>query len=180
MSSYISSNENRFYAGLETKYGTVANVASANRFPAVKLTAKQTPDHAQRRDKTGSRTYIGATGMPRKKTDFEIKTYMTGWDGGSTQPAYSPLFQAALGGAPLMASGGTINSVSGAQLHYNTAHGLAVGQAVRFGGEIRFVSAIADAQTIVVNAPFTVAPAKGRLCCIPKRLKRAIGLRRNS
>jgi hypothetical protein len=161
MACYISSNENRFYAGLETKYGTVANVAAANRFPAVSLTARQTPDRAQRRDKTGSRTYIGAAGIPRKKTDYEIKTYMTGWDGGTSPPPYGPLFQAALGSAPIIGQGGTVSSANGTHLQYSAAHGLAIGQAVRFGGELRFVSAIADAQSIILNAPFTLPPAGG-------------------
>lgn len=160
MPCYISSNENRFYAALESTYGTVANVAAANRFSAVSLTARQTPDRAQRRDKTGSRTYLGAAGIPRKKTDFEVKTYMTGWDGGSTPPAYGPLFQAALGSAPMISHGGAIvTAATGTHVHFTSAHGFAVGQAVRFGGEIRFVSAIADAQSIIINAPFAVLPS---------------------
>ena len=162
MPCYISSNENRFYAGLESQYGTVASISTANRFPAVSLTAKQTPDRAQRRDKTGSRTYMGAVGTPRKKTDFELKTYMTGWEGGSTPPAYGPFFQGAMGATPLRSAGGAIDSVqNGTHLHFSAVHGLAVGQAVRFGGEIRFVLAIADPQSIVVNAPFTVPPTSG-------------------
>jgi hypothetical protein len=38
---------------------------------------------------------------------------------------------------------------------------LAAGQAVSSGGEIRFVAAIVDAQTVQLNAPFTVAPGAG-------------------
>ena len=52
-------------------------------------------------------------------------------------------------------------SASGTHLRYSAAHGLAIGQAVRFGGELRFVSAIADAQSIILNAPFTLPPANG-------------------
>ena len=162
MSCYISSNENRFYAGLESKYGAVASVSAANRFSAVSLTARQKPDIAPRRDKTGSRTYMGAAGIPRKKTDFELKTYMSGWDGGSSGPAHGPLFHGALGAAPLTASGGTIDVISNhTHLHFTAAHGLAIGQAVRFGSDIRFVTAIADPQSIVVNAEFTVPPTSG-------------------
>lgn len=35
------------------------------------------------------------------------------------------------------------------------------GQAVASGGEIRFVSAVIDASTVLVNAPFSVAPTPG-------------------
>jgi hypothetical protein len=38
---------------------------------------------------------------------------------------------------------------------------LAAGQAVCSGGEIRFVAAIVDAQTVQLNAPFLVLPAAG-------------------
>ena len=87
---------------------------------------------------------------------------MTGWNGGSTPPPYGPLFQGALGAAPWISNGGTIDSVlNGNHLHFTAVHGLAVGQAVRFGGEIRFVSAIADPQSIVMNAPFTIPPTSG-------------------
>ena len=55
MASYISSNANRFYAGLEQVYGQVPAVTSLNRFPAVKLTAKNQMEKADRKDKTGSR-----------------------------------------------------------------------------------------------------------------------------
>jgi hypothetical protein len=41
MASYISSNANRFYAGLESAYGQTPAITAQNRFPAVKLTAKK-------------------------------------------------------------------------------------------------------------------------------------------
>lgn len=41
MSSYISSNANRFYVALESAYGQAAPVTAANRFPAVRLSVKQ-------------------------------------------------------------------------------------------------------------------------------------------
>ena len=54
MSSYISSNANRFYAALESSYGQVGTISAANRIPAVKLGITQQLETAQRRDKTGS------------------------------------------------------------------------------------------------------------------------------
>ena len=59
MSSYISSNANRFYAALESSYGQVGTISATNRIPAVKLGITQQLETAQRRDKTGSRTFAG-------------------------------------------------------------------------------------------------------------------------
>ena len=41
MACYISSNNNRFYAAVETVYGTVPAITASNRFPGVKLALKQ-------------------------------------------------------------------------------------------------------------------------------------------
>ena len=38
MSSYISSNANRFYTAIESAYGQVGAIEAKNRIPAVKLT----------------------------------------------------------------------------------------------------------------------------------------------
>jgi hypothetical protein len=64
MSSYISSNANRFYTALESEYGQVGAIAAANRIPAVKLTVQQQLTGGTRKDKTGSRTFDG-----RQKAD---------------------------------------------------------------------------------------------------------------
>ena len=59
MSCYISSNNNRFYVALESTYGQVPAITGQNRIPRVKLAAKQVPEQTSRRDKTGSRTFVG-------------------------------------------------------------------------------------------------------------------------
>src|SRR4051812_2648967 len=100
MPSYISSNENRLYAAVEAQYGQVAEAATGNRFPAVRLAAKQQLEKAERKDKTGGRTFPGVPSGLRKLTSFELQTYMTGWTTPGQEPGYGPLFQAALGGAP--------------------------------------------------------------------------------
>ena len=41
MSSYISSNANRFYTVLENNYGQVGSITSGNRISALKLTVQQ-------------------------------------------------------------------------------------------------------------------------------------------
>jgi hypothetical protein len=162
MSTYISSNANRFYTALEASYGQVGAIASGNRIPALKLTVQQKLEAAQRKDKTGSRTFPGQSPGGRRRTNFDMHTYMTSWQKTVGNPGYGPLFQAALGGAPLQFAGGTAaSSTAGGRLGLGAVHGLIAGQAVSCAGEIRFVAAVVDAHTVQLNAPFTTLPETG-------------------
>jgi len=161
MASYISSKANRFYTALEGAYGQVGSIGSSNRIPALKLTVQQQMEVTSRKDKTGSRTFGGLPVGGRRRTNFELQTYLTSWNKPAI-PGYGPLFQAALGGTPLSFAGGTVAScTAGGRLGFGGSHGLSVGQAVSSGGEIRFVAAIADASTVQLSAPFTILPAAG-------------------
>jgi hypothetical protein len=159
--SYISSNANRFYAALESSYGQVGTISAANRIPAVKLGITQQLETVKRQDKTGSRTFAGLPPGGRRRTDFDLKTYMTTWQSGQPGPAYGPLFQAVLGAAPTTFAGGTVASTAAGRLAFQAPHHLTPGQAVACGGEIRFAAAIVDANSVQLNAPFTVQPATG-------------------
>jgi hypothetical protein len=162
MASYISSNNNRFYTELESSYGQTPAITAQNRFPAVKLTAKNQLEKADRRDKTGSRTFVGIPVGLRLNTSFDLTTYMTSWSGESAGPAYGPLFQAGMGAAPAMYAGGAAGAGSnGTSIVFAAAHGLAVGQGISCNGEVRFVTAIVSATAVQVNAPFSSAPAAG-------------------
>lgn len=163
MSCYISTNANRFYTAIESAYGQVPTITAANRIVAVKLAAKQELEKAQRKDKTGSRTFPGFPASLRPVTSYELTTYMTSWDSPSAGiPSYSPLFQAALGATPLVFNGGTAAGTSTASaLAFASPHGLVPGQAVTHGGEMRFVAAVANPQTVELNAPLSVTPAGG-------------------
>jgi hypothetical protein len=159
---YISSNDNRLYVALELNYGQVAAATSANRIPAVKLSAKQQLDRPDRKDKTGTRTYAGTPAGLRKLTSFDLTTYMTAWTTESTEPAYGPLFQASLGAAPEYFAGGTAAANANTKLlSFASAHGLSEGSAVTFGGEIRFVVSVVDSTTVELSSPFTVTPSAG-------------------
>jgi hypothetical protein len=159
---YISSNDNRLYAGLELNYGQVPAVDGRNRFPAVKFTAQQKLVRPERKDKTGTRTFPGVPAGLRKQTTFGVRTYMTGWTRPDMEPGYGPLFQAGLGGAAVFFEGGAAGTNTNAKLlTFATAHGLSAGQAVTFGGELRFVVSIVDALTVELNAPFSTLPAQG-------------------
>ncbi|MFN7995897.1 MAG: hypothetical protein U0Q18_19960 [Bryobacteraceae bacterium] len=162
MASYISSNENRFYVGLESKYGQVPAISAQNRFPAVKLAVKNRMDKVERKDKTGSRTFAGMPAGIRRQTSFDLTTYMTSWGGQPNGPAYGPLFQASLGAAPVSFAGGIAAAGSGGTtLVFTAPHGLKTGQAVSFNGDIRFVTAIVSSTAVQVNAPFSSAPGTG-------------------
>jgi hypothetical protein len=162
MSCYISSNNERVYVALESTYGQVASVTGQNRIPLIKLGAKQIPVATGRRDKTGSRTFPGLPNRIRKTTTFQLETFMTAWTNQLAAPSQGPLFQGALGAAPALFSGGTVASVTNqTEIAFTAAHGLASGQAMTSGGEIRFVTAVANSTTVFVNAPFTNTPAGG-------------------
>ena len=163
MSSYISSNANRFYVAVEPAYGRAASIAAANRFPAVRLHAHQNLQIGRRLDKTGTRTFTGASSSSRRQTAFEAQTYLTSWTG-SGQPGYGPLFQAALGAPVQVATGLTIASLQGPlQMQTSTPHGLAPGSAVCYENEIRFVASLIDVQSFVINAPFSSLLQPGSL-----------------
>lgn len=159
MANYISSNANRFYAALEVNYGQAATASATNRFPAVQLIGQQILEQAVRHDKTGSRTFLGIPTNSRRQTAFEVRTYLTSWSGAGT-PGYGPLFQSALGGTPQSSSGLVVASAtSQSQIQTTAPHGLSTGSGISFSNEIRFVTSVPDASTLVLNAPFSNALA---------------------
>ena len=162
MASYISSNANRFYTALESTFGAVDSITAANRIPAVKLAIRQQLDGGTRQDKTGSRTFGGVPAGMRRRTDFDLQTYLTSWNKAAAALGYGPLFQSALGAAPQHFAGGTVASATAdGRVGFGTAHGLAAGQGVTSGGEVRFVAAIVDANTVQLNAAFSTLPTAG-------------------
>ena len=161
MASYISSNQNRFYVGIEAAYGQAASISAANRFPAVHMAVAQGLQQGVRRDKTGSRTFLGVPATSRKLTTFQVQTYLTSWSG-SGEPSYGPLFHAGLGAAPVSSTGLTVQAAVGtAGLQTSTSHGLAVGSGVSFNNELRFVLTVPDTHSVVLNAPFSSTPQAG-------------------
>jgi len=156
MSCYVSSNNNRFYVALESTYGNVPAIIGQNRIPAVKLAARQVAEQTSRRDKTGSRTFPGLPNSIRRRTSYHLNTFMTEWTNAPDTPSHGPLFQAAMGGNPLVFAGGTVASTTGTTgVTFSAPHGLTAGQAITSSGEIRFVAAVQDAATVFLNAPFT-------------------------
>ena len=160
--AYISSNANRWYCAQESAYGQIAAITASNRIPAVSMTAQLQRAKSQRKDKTGSRTWLGLPQGVRTQAGYGMKSYMRDWADMTSLPSHGPLFQAALGAPGVLWPGGTPNT--GTQVSsvvFTTPHGLAPGQALTSAGEIRFVAAVADPLTVVLNAPFSAAPVPG-------------------
>ena len=155
MGNYISSNANRFYSATETNYGQAAAITAANRFPAIQLQAHQAVTLGKRHDKTGSRTFLGTSPYAKRKTAFNVKTYLTSW-AGSVAPSYGPLFQSAMGSTPQLASGLVVASMpNSTQVQTTTIHGLQPGAAISYMGEIRFVTSVPNSTSLIVNAAFS-------------------------
>jgi hypothetical protein len=160
--AYISSNANRWYCAQESAYGQIPAITELNRIPAVKLSAQQQRQKSQRKDKTGSRTWAGMPAGMRRQTTFDLTSYMRDWPDTTALPQHGPLFEAAMGGAGVLWAGKTTGTgSSGSTIKFASNHGLVPGQAVSFGGEIRFVAATANPESIVLNAPFSSVPAAG-------------------
>src|SRR5580658_603689 len=162
MGCYVSSNNERVYVELESSYGQVPTITASNRIPLIQLGAREIPVVTGRRDKTGSRTFVGLPNTIRRTTSFQLNTLMTEWTNQTAAPTQGPLFQAALGAAPILFTGGTVASVTGGtELAFAAPHGLTPGQAVTSGTDMRFVAAVADPVTVFINAPFTTTPVAG-------------------
>lgn len=160
MSTYIRSNSNRFYTAVETSYSIAAPVTSLQRFQASRLQAQQVVERGRRRDKTGTRTLVMSP-EGRRRTGFELRTYLSPWTNGGSIP-YGPLFQAALGADPDADTGATVQLASN-QTSFTTVepHGRSVGGAISDGHEIRFITEVLDAYRFIVNAPFSEPIAPG-------------------
>src|SRR3954464_12400798 len=133
MPTYIRSTGNRFYAAVETSYGVAAEVTSTHRFPATRVQAQQIVEATPRLDKTGSRTLTTSSREGRRRTAFEIRTYLSGFIPTGQTP-YGALVQAAMGAEPHTAGGLAVNAISGpTTFGTSAAHGWNVGSAVSNG-----------------------------------------------
>ena len=145
MSCYISSNNERVYVALESAYGTVPAITGANRIPLVKLTAKQVPEQTARKDKTGSRTFVGLPNTIRKTTSFRTQHVDDGVDGSDRGAEPGSAVSGGDGrdaGVLHRRNGGDGDGPDGDSVHGGAR--VEPGQAVTFSGEMRFVAAIAE------------------------------------
>ncbi len=160
MANYVLSNANRFYVATETAYGMPAPIAGSNRFAAFNFACNQSVEISKRRDKTGARTWSGNAAGTLRRSSFEISTHLVSWDG-ITQPACSPLVQAAMGGLPELVEGIVVETVSSEEISTAATNSLTVGSPISNGSEIRFVSSVQDSSHFNINAPFLATPGAG-------------------
>lgn len=155
MANYVLSKNNRYYVALESSYGVVPTVSATNRVPGVRLAVTTQKVTVQRRDKVGTRTFLGMPGIPRKITSYEFETSLMA-GAGALPPAVGQMVQAALGAAapPSVQQTATVNG-NGAELDFPAAHNLAVGSGVTVGGEMRIVASVPSATSVRLSAPLT-------------------------
>jgi hypothetical protein len=156
MADYILSNNNRYYAALESAYGVVPTIAASHRVPGARLAIATQKVTARRRDKTGTRTFLGLQGRPLKVTGYEFETSLMAQDEGALPPAAGQMVQAALGGAPQQtaAQPATVSG-GGLQVDFPIPHGMSEGSTVNVNGELRFVESVPSPTSVRVCAPFT-------------------------
>lgn len=156
--AYISVIDNRHYVSLEQQFGAVSIPATSNRVPLQSMDLSQRFHIPKRKDKSGSRSFIGSGAPLREEARFHAKGYLYPTTIGSTSPV-RPLIEAAMGGPTLSFNGGLVDSaLDSTHFRFVAPHGLAPGQALSFGGELRFVRAIVDPFTVETNAPYTQLP----------------------
>ena len=160
MASYIGSNSNRFYAAREAAFGQAAVISSSNRILGHKLEFRHLTDRAKRPDKTGTRTYLGQDGIAKRRTDFQIRSYLTAWNG-DNEPPYGALFASASGGDVELTGSNSIIGLVANRVQTLKDHGLRVGSAAAICGEIRFVTEVLDRTSFLVNTPFSTAFQSG-------------------
>ncbi len=157
--SYVSTNLNRFYVVLESSYGVVPAIGPDNAFRALSAELELVQQYLERRDKSGSRTFPGVVSGGRRQARFEVEAYLMSGGAAGQAPGLGPFVEAACGGSPRVFAGGTAAAgCSTTQVVFITAHGLAAGQAIGSGDELRFVTSVPNTTTVVVDPPFSAAP----------------------
>jgi len=156
MANYILSNNNRYYVAPESSYGVVPALTASQRVPGVRLAIATQKVVAKRRDKTGTRTFLGTAGPPRKVVAYEFETYVMAQDSGTLQPTAAQMVQAALGGAARQTSAQTATvSTGGLEVDFSAPHGMGEGSAVNVNGELRFVEGVPSTTAVRLCAPLT-------------------------
>lgn len=160
--SRVLTSLNRFYAELEASYGAVPGINPDCAFRALSVDLEPVQQYLERRDISGSRSFAGVAAGGRRQAQFQLDAYLMSGGTAGQPPGLAPLFQAACGGTPLVFAGGSAASgCTATQVRFTTAHGLSVGQAIANNGEMRFVVSLPDATTVMVDPPFSAAPAAG-------------------
>lgn len=160
--SYVSTYLNRHYAALESAYGTVPAIGPSQAFRSLSVELALVQQYLERRDKSGSRSFTGVISAGRRQGRFQAEAYLMSGGTAGQAPNMAPFCQCACGGVPLVFAGGSAAAgSSSSQIVFSAAHGLAVGQAIGFNGELRFVTQVPNSTTVTVDPAFSAAPTAG-------------------
>ncbi|MCZ2156382.1 MAG: hypothetical protein LC114_21175 [Bryobacterales bacterium] len=163
MSCYIQATNERLYAATEAEFGRAATFDAQDRVSFRSLKVKESAVRTPRRDKTGSRTRPAPDPQVRMENTFDLQCYFAARDPENPLDAAARLVGGALGGESRTTSGLTaaaVGSIS-ATLSFGSPHGLAIGQGLCHGGQLRFVKAVPDALSVLLSAPFDNAIGSG-------------------
>lgn len=163
MSCYINATNERLYGTLEAEFGKAASLAPQDRISFRSLKVKEDSVRTPRRDKTGSRTRFAPYPEARVENAFDLQCYFPVRDPAGPLDATARLVESAMGGENKTASGLTVSATGAnpAMLSFTAPHGLASGQGLRHGGQLRFVKAVPDALSVILSAPFDNAIGAG-------------------
>jgi hypothetical protein len=156
MSCYINASQERLYGAIEGEYGRAASLQASHRISFRSLKVTERTIRSERNDKTGSRTRSAPHPAVRKDNRFELACYFSARGAANDPDGVMGLVQAALGGDVAELGGLQVTGVAGnpPTVTFAGAHGLRVGQALRFQGELRFVKAVNSANSVTLSAPF--------------------------
>lgn len=129
--------------------------------PVTKLSVRSKRSNTIRRDKTGFRSETTMVGKQREVVEVTMSGYGTGFSDATTSANLLLPFSSALCSdlaslAPLTVTASTANSIT-----FAPDVQLAIGDAVAFNGEIRFISAKLTGNAYQLVAPFKTSPAAG-------------------
>lgn len=157
---YISSASNRIFIRRESTTGDSMEMAAAGLAPVLQFEYRSERDQLIREDKTGIRSRMAITGPTRQLHEFYMKYYGTGWssEGGN---AVSALTESALWNSAVSAPGVEVVAANGNQLTVAAGSNLAVGTALGYGAEIRFIEAVISESEFQLNAPFSIGLGPG-------------------
>lgn len=156
MGCYINSTNERLYGAIESEFGAAASLSSGDRLSFRSLKLGESAIRATRRDKTGSRTRFAPHPEIRTDNRFELTAYFPGRDAVAPTDAMTNLVECALGGERRSATGLIVSSIgtNPASITFSAPHLLAPSQALRFGGQIRFVKEVVSSNIVALSAPF--------------------------
>ena len=162
MASYISSNANRFYTALESAYGEAGSGRGRQPHsgveagdPAAERTGRtegqdRQPDVCRDAGRWTAAHHLRIADVPDELVEDRPAGLRPAVPGGARRRA--AVIRGRHGGCTAPPTGSSDSRLP---------HGLAAGQAVSSGGEIRFVAALVSDSAVRLNAPFTVTPAAG-------------------